>query len=136
MTLRPKGEEIGSCSSRAGPVLVVDDDEDILEAVSEALVQAGYSVLGASNGAQALEVLKTATPALILLDLYMPIMDGAEFRREQMRNPSCAAIPTVAISAVDDMDTRARDLGFDGALEKPVQLEVLLSLVARYCAPA
>jgi CheY-like chemotaxis protein len=117
-------------------VLVVDDDEDVLEAISEALVQAGYSVLGASDGAEALEQLKTATPALILLDLYMPTMDGAEFRREQLRNPSSAAIPTVAISAVDDVDTRARGLGFDDALEKPVQLDVLLSLVARYCVPA
>jgi CheY-like chemotaxis protein len=92
------------------PVLVVDDDFDIRQVLAEVLGDSGYSVVAARHGAEALEVLKTVTPRLILLDLSIPTMDGVEFRKRQLRDPVIASNPTVAISAVNDMRERIQDL--------------------------
>jgi len=136
MTSFAEGRQPQSSRPLGGPVLIVDDDSDIREALGDALGQAGYSVLTASNGLEAMELLKTAKPLVILLDLYMPTMDGVAFRVEQLKDPLLATIPTVAVSAVTDMDARIRDLCFDAALAKPVELDVLLRTVARCCEPS
>jgi len=112
-------------------VLVVDDDPDIREIVSEILEDAGYHVISAANGAEALECLKTQTPSLILLDLYMPVMDGFEFRRRQ-KESSAAGIPTVVVSAVHYLKERVAALGFADALTKPVEFRHLLDVVKRH----
>src|SRR5262249_54943332 len=79
----------------APTVLIVDDDRDIREALTQALVEGGYTAVGVANGQEALRWLRTATPApcLILLDLAMPVMNGWQFRSEQQRDPGLAAIP-------------------------------------------
>src|SRR6185503_13456436 len=79
-------------------VLVVDDDVDTREMVEQLLTAANYSVVTASDGREALELLETIRPALILLDVQMPVMDGAEFRQQQRRDPALLRIPTVVIS--------------------------------------
>lgn len=113
--------------------MVVDDDQDIREILSEILGDAGYLVVTASNGAKAFEMLKTVTPSLILLDLNMPVMDGFEFRRAQRADPVAGLVPTVVISAVHQMKERIADLAVDDALEKPLNLKQLLAVLARYC---
>lgn len=114
-------------------VMVIDDDVDIREILSEILADAGYSVVTAANGAEAIAMLKTVTPSLILLDLNMPVMDGVEFRQRQRQDPATARIPTVVMSAVHQMQDRIAGLGVDDALAKPVDLARLLQVVAHHC---
>src|SRR5438045_1700164 len=80
-------------------VLVVDDDDDIRESIISLLEDEGIGVAGANNGEAALSYLRASSPpTFILLDLMMPVMDGAEFRAEQVRDGRLAAIPVVVLS--------------------------------------
>jgi CheY-like chemotaxis protein len=117
-------------------VLIVDDDDDICEILSEILVRAGYTVIAASNGAEALKVLESVRPSLILLDLNMPVMDGFELCRVRKLDAAIAEIPTVIMSALYKMRERIADLGVDDALAKPVQIADVLAMVRRYCGVA
>jgi CheY-like chemotaxis protein len=116
-------------------ILVVDDDRDIRDSLVELLTEHGYPAVGASNGAEALAQLETRAPppALILLDLMMPVMDGREFRERQLENPAWAAIPVIAISAYNDVERQARALAVD-YLRKPLAMRSLLDAVDRHCA--
>ena len=118
--------------SRA-PVLIVEDDADIRELLSSVLVLEGYRVVTAADGAEGLEQLRTAHPALILLDLMMPSMDGWEFRRLQLLDPALAGVPTVILSGDGRLEAKAASLG-TSFLRKPVDLDELLSVVANAAA--
>jgi CheY-like chemotaxis protein len=72
--------EMNNTPRPQGTILVVDDDTDLREAVVEALRSEGYRVTAAKNGADALSHLRLERPALVLLDLMMPVMDGWRFR--------------------------------------------------------
>src|SRR5689334_16095179 len=80
-------------------VLVVEDDEDILDSMSEILEAEGYRVDGCANGREALDRLQQRPADAIVLDLMMPIMDGWEFVTAKAADPSITHIPVVAISA-------------------------------------
>jgi CheY-like chemotaxis protein len=115
----------------ARQVLLVEDDIDVREAVADTLEEAGYHVHPARNGQEALALLRGGSlrPCLILLDLMMPVMDGWQFREEQLRDPALAGIPVVALSAhggIDAIDAAAH-------LRKPVELHTLIDTVARFC---
>jgi two-component system chemotaxis response regulator CheY len=112
-------------------ILVVEDEPDTLEAVSELLEGEDVSVLRARHGREALDLLEEgARPALILLDLRMPVMDGWEFCRQQGADPRFAEIPVaiVTASASIAVPVRARDAGL---FVKPVNYARLLALVER-----
>jgi CheY-like chemotaxis protein len=114
-------------------VLVVDDDDELRDAVADALRDAGLSVKTARNGREALDVMaKEALPAVILLDLMMPIMSGWEFRVAQLRDEKIRAIPIVVMSAVTDVRGAAEQLQADGFLMKPVELQTLIATVTRF----
>lgn len=114
-------------------ILVVEDDFDIRDTLSQILEAEGYAVSGAANGAEALDVLaKESAPALILLDLMMPVMNGWQFRTEQLKDPELAAIPVVVISADAGVGQKAEAIGAADSLKKPVPLETLLDVVGRY----
>ncbi len=117
-------------------VLIVDDDPDIRRTLHEILADEGYSVAEARHGAEAMQLLKVTTPALILLDLNMPVMDGDEFRQLQRRIPEIASIPVVILSAIDRMRARVADLEPDDAIPKPADLHQLLATVERFCKSA
>ncbi len=121
---------------RSVSVLVVDDDVDIREVLSEILVDAGYSVASAGDGVEALALLGQLRPCLILLDLNMPVMNGRQFRAKQRTDPALSTIPTVIMSAVDRMSTLLGELAPDDALPKPVRFLELMALVRRYCGEA
>jgi CheY-like chemotaxis protein len=117
------------------PILVVDDDFDVRASIEEILQDAGYPVLAAANGIEALELLRQEPrPALILLDLMMPVMDGAEFCHAWAGDPELSRIPVFIISADATTRAQARDLGTSGYLAKPILLNELLDVAQRYAA--
>jgi CheY-like chemotaxis protein len=113
---------------RPASILVVDDDPDILYALSEALSEEGFSVQVAQNGQEALDLIGEAPPALILLDLMMPVMDGREFGSRIRSSPDLANIPIIVLSAGRDALSTAEDLDAAGYLGKPFDLSALLEM--------
>ena len=113
-------------------VLVVDDDPDILDALSEILEVEGYQVDRARNGREALQRLEQAAPDLVLLDLMMPVMDGWEFARSL--GPE-ARPPIIVLSADRNVSAKAREIGALGWLAKPFELSELLAAVRRAVPP-
>jgi CheY-like chemotaxis protein len=116
---------------REGPnILVVEDDEDAREALVALLQMKGYHAVPAGNGREALDYLDQApAPDLIILDLWMPVMDGWQFRSEQTRNPRLAHIPVIVVTALSD---RA-DVDANEVIIKPVDVDRLLTSVDHYC---
>jgi CheY-like chemotaxis protein len=112
---------------------VVDDDRDIRETLAEILADEGYEVYTARNGSEGLELVASQHPGLVLLDLFMPIMDGAEFRRRQLGDPAIADVPVVVISAAAGLERKVASLDLAGWLEKPIHIDALFTIVGRYC---
>lgn len=114
-------------------VLIVDDNFSVRELMTDILETAGFRVLSAGNGREALALLRGGEPVgLILLDLEMPVMNGWEFRAEQRRHPRLRRIPVVVVSGDDDSWARAAGMHVDGCLRKPVPLRLLLNTVRSY----
>jgi CheY-like chemotaxis protein len=114
-------------------VLVVEDDASLRDSLGEVLREEGFEVRTAENGRDALAVLRSGPlPRVILLDLWMPVMTGEEFRAEQLRDPLLASIPVVVISAAREGRARATALGVQGYLDKPIDLDTLLQLLQQY----
>ncbi|HKC23797.1 MAG TPA: response regulator [Thermoanaerobaculia bacterium] len=115
-------------------ILLVEDEQDARRAFSEILGLEGYSVAGARNGEAALAMLREGTrPALILLDLNMPVLDGWGFLREIEQDASLAQVPIAFISGTglpQSVPTRKHDAGF---FKKPVDMPRLLRMVRSYC---
>jgi CheY-like chemotaxis protein len=115
-------------------ILIVEDDRDTRDALLQVLNLEGYEAVGASDGKEALIVLRTsAPPQLILLDLMMPVMDGWQFREEQLQDPQLADIPVLVVSAHANVSATASALRTAGYLKKPLDIEQLLERVARHC---
>ena len=116
-----------------GHILIVEDDADLREALSEILRDEGYFVDGAAHCREALDRLRReALPALILLDLTMPVMSGWQFRSEQRQDPELAGIPVVVLSAGDRLAEQMGPLGIDDWVPKPIELSHLLRTIQRY----
>ncbi|MGI5865828.1 MAG: response regulator [Myxococcales bacterium] len=128
-------------------VLIVEDDYDIREVLTEVLQDEGYEVSGAANGREALDLLhrliaagrsqdegnNDVGPRLILLDLMMPVMSGWQFVAEQRQTPEIKDIPVVVVSADGNLQQKATSLGASGYLRKPIEIDALLNIVSRYC---
>jgi CheY-like chemotaxis protein len=113
-------------------VMVVDDDDDIRETLAGLLEDEGYGVAAFPTGKHALDALKGGLlPRVILLDLMMPVMDGAEFRREQLADPALAAIPVILITAAGLEPICRAD--YSEVLRKPLKIDRVLQVVAEYC---
>ncbi|HYV48901.1 MAG TPA: response regulator [Myxococcaceae bacterium] len=118
-------------------ILVVEDDQDVRDTILDLLSDEGVPAAGTADGASALRFLRSAPvkPNLILLDLMMPGVNGLEFRRLQMEDPSLANIPVVLLSADVTTESTAGVMRAAGYLRKPVKLAHLLEVVQRYGAP-
>lgn len=114
-------------------VLIVDDDTDVREMLEMFLGHSGYTIDLATNGAEALRKMRERPPCLVLLDLMMPVMSGWQFRERQLADPALAGVPVVCITAAYDAQTVSRRLGLP-CLQKPVDLEALVSIVHRACS--
>jgi|ERR1041384_2976353 DNA-binding response OmpR family regulator len=123
----------------AGNVLIVEDDPDVREMLAALLSVEGFYAVGAEDGLEALHLLRTVrhraphTPCLVLLDLKMPRFSGHEFRRAQLGDPTVASVPVAVMSGADDLEIRARELGAVATLPKPIDIEILMQVVRRYC---
>jgi CheY-like chemotaxis protein len=115
------------------PILVADDDPDILKLIERRLGMRGYEVTTAGDGAEALEAVAAATPEAIVLDWLMPVMSGIEACAKLKTDPETAGIPVVLLTAKaadTDIDEGAR-AGADGYLTKPFELYDLDTLLRR-----
>src|SRR6185503_4662036 len=119
----------------ATSVLVVEDDFDLRDALVPILEYEGHRVISAANGREALDQLQAMPPpSVILLDLMMPVMNGEDFRTEQLRDPRLASIPVVVLSAHPKAEEQAARMGAIGCLKKPFEVEALLDLVRQSSA--
>jgi CheY-like chemotaxis protein len=117
-----------------GRILVVEDDPEIREVVSDVLQDEGYAVVTATNGQEGLERLRhMPPPCLILLDLLMPVMNGGEFLSALRTTGAHADLPVVVFSAWSEEARKMRD-DTQGFVEKPVSLPALLDMVTKFCA--
>jgi CheY-like chemotaxis protein len=115
-------------------VLIVDDDLDLRDTLTEVLADEGYGVASAADGLAALEYLATHDePGVILLDWMMPRMNGAEFRARQLQDPRIAAIPVVLLTADARVVEKQSSLSVHAFLAKPVRLDALLEVIDPYC---
>ena len=112
-------------------VLVVDDTPTNVDLLALVLKKRNYKVITADSGAKTLEMVRTATPDLILLDIMMPGMDGFETCRRLKANPAFASIPVIFITALDEMRDKLRGFQVGGVdfITKPFQAEEVLARV-------
>ena len=107
-------------------MLVVEDDVELRELVRVALTSDGYEVASVDNGREAMHYLRShADVCIVLLDLALPIMDGAQFRSAQLRDRALAWIPLVVMSGAADAARDARELGARRLVRKPLDLDEL-----------
>ncbi|HEX9296594.1 MAG TPA: response regulator [Polyangiaceae bacterium] len=118
-----------------GPVLVVDDDADVREAIRDTLEQEGYVAAEARDGGEALSYLRSnAAPSLILLDWNMAPMNAPQFMEEFANHPGSDDIPVVLLTADARVEQKAQGKGYVGFIKKPVKLQLLFDMLQRYCA--
>jgi CheY-like chemotaxis protein len=123
-----------SSTERKGPVLVVDDDPDIREAITDTLEQEGYAAVEAGNGLEALSYLRSnPPPPLILLDWNMAPMNGPEFMQEFAKHPNSHQIAVVLLTADVRAAEKAAAGAYVGYLQKPVKLDAFFQLLDQYC---
>ena len=113
-------------------ILLVEDDLDISEAIKSILEDENFQVECKFNGKEALDYLNStrSNPSLILLDVMMPLMNGEEFRKNQLLDSKIAKIPTVIMSATDKYEELTK-LNFQECLKKPLDLDTLLDVVKK-----
>jgi two-component system cell cycle response regulator DivK len=116
-------------------VLIVEDNEKSMKLFRDVLVATGYSTLEATTGEDAVSLALSHTPALVLMDVQLPGIDGVEALVRLRRDARTETIPVLALTAQAMHGDRERFLeaGFDGYLSKPVDVAELLRTVEEYC---
>ncbi len=113
-------------------VLVVDDDPDLREIIRIMLEASGYEVRCATNGKEAVKAVAQKRPAVVLLDMLMPVMDGWQCARE-LRARYGNDVPIVVVTAAEHARARADQVGgVDDVLSKPFEMDDLVRVVDRY----
>jgi two-component system cell cycle response regulator DivK len=116
-------------------VLIVEDNEKNMKLVRDVLGAMGYTPLEATSGEEALVLAAEEAPALVLMDIQLPDIDGATALQRLRASERTAGIPVLALTAQAMEGDRERFLaaGFDGYLSKPVDVDELIAVVQRYC---
>ncbi len=115
-------------------ILLVDDDAPSTEALRDILESEGHAVRTAENGQVALEALREADGfSVILLDVMMPVMNGYEFREEQLKDPKLASIPVIVLTADGHARLKAAQLKAKHVLQKPLSPPDLLRVIREAC---
>lgn len=128
-TLELPAEADKSSKGQGKVVLVVDDDDGFQETLQALLEMEGYDVVVARDGQEALAKLEEITPAVILLDLMMPRMNGFDFAQELTRRGLRPAIPIVVLTADGRAGQKVEQIGAEGHLGKPFDVNALLQVV-------
>jgi CheY-like chemotaxis protein len=110
-------------------ILIIEDDPDFRDTLSDLLYRRGYAVACAENGRGALDYLRLVRPSLILLDLAMPVMNGREFRKSQRSDPRLESVPTIVITGSSDIS----DVDADALFHKPINPSALLNTIEQLC---
>jgi two-component system, cell cycle response regulator DivK len=115
-------------------ILVVEDQEDNRRILRDLLSNAGYEMIEAEDGEQALLQAAKSRPDLILMDIQLPVMDGYEATRRLKADPALAAIPTIVVTsyALSGDEEKARAAGCDGYVAKPYSPRALLAKIREY----
>ena len=114
-------------------VLVLDDDRDVSEMVKDLVEEQGFRAICAGNGREALAMLERERPCLMLIDVFMPVMNGVQFLRAIKSNAALAGIPRVLMTAANDQMIGVKE--DVSVLYKPVDFESLKRILHKYCAP-
>lgn len=124
--------------AEAAPILIVDDNPTNLKLARVILRGEGYDVRTAVDAEDALSVLETFRPRLILMDLQLPGMDGLELTRRLKADPATRDIVILAFTAyaMKGDENRALYAGCDGYVTKPIEMQSFLSVLAGHLAPA
>lgn len=121
-------------------ILVIEDDKDIRDSISEVLEVEGYSVSSVGNGREGLEYLRSVAadasrrPDVILLDLMMPVMSGMEFRSEQLNDPAIASVPLIVMSADNRAIQKSEEMRTATCILKPLEIDDLLTALQKILA--
>ena len=115
----------------SGYVLVVDDDPDMVQIVVAVLEEAGFAARGVESGEQALDAAAKEMPALVLLDMLMPAMNGWDCAYE-LRARYGRSLPIVVVSAAEHAESWRVEVGADAVLAKPFDVDELLRIVRTY----
>src|SRR5260370_39579295 len=117
-------------------ILIVDDEFGILEVVEFILSDAGYTVVSALNGQEALARLEDAIPDLLIVDYMMPILDGAGVLKAMRADARFCKIPVILTSALPEHTIKERCDGYNAFLRKPYKTERLMEEISRLLNPA
>jgi CheY-like chemotaxis protein len=134
VSIAEKGETRAGCACVSeGPVatktiLLVDDDLSFTQFLSDLLISVGYRIIVAKHGAAAFVELEIAQPDLILVDVFMPVIDGITFCRLVRAKPATRHTPIIVISAMPDVQ-HTIPVSIAGFLTKPLDIDALLSLI-------
>ena len=120
--------EVKVQTTNSKTILVVDDDQDLLDLLAFVLSSEGYDVRTASDGLEALNVVEDKMPNLILLDMRMPVMDGWEFA-SAFHTRFDDGVPIVVVTAAENAEKRAEEIGASGWISKPFDVGLLIVLV-------
>jgi two-component system cell cycle response regulator DivK len=117
-----------------GCILVVEDQLDNRQILRDLLGNAGYELLEAENGAEALTAVAKQRPDLILMDIQLPVMDGYEATRRLKADPATKSIPIIVVTsyALSGDETKAREAGCDAYVTKPYSPRQLLGKVREF----
>jgi CheY-like chemotaxis protein len=118
-----------SAEPALGTILLVDDDLELSDTMSEFLKIRGYATLQAQNGQNAIDLLKTmaALPLLIVLDMSMPVLDGRGFLKRRVKDPVLLGIPVVVVSGSDA--PASPPMNIIAYLRKPISMKRLMSII-------
>jgi CheY-like chemotaxis protein len=115
-------------------ILVIEDNEQNLYLVTFMLEKYGYEVIQARDGRQGINLAAQVEPALILLDIQLPVMDGYTVARELRNNPALNNVPIVAVTSYAMAGDRERTLavGCTGYIEKPINPDTFMAEVEQH----
>jgi CheY-like chemotaxis protein len=109
----------------------VDNNEAYIESTSNYLTAKGYQIIAASNGEEAIELIKQHRPAVVLMDIYMPVLDGLSAIRQLRQDPQFTNLPIIAVTALSMQGDEERCLaaGANYYFSKPVRFSVLAGAI-------
>jgi len=121
-------------TNRKSQILVIEDNEQNLYLITFILEKNGYQVVQARDGREGVELAGQVRPALILLDIQLPVMDGYAVARELRNNPALADIPIIAVTSYAMVGDRERILaaGCSGYIEKPINPDTFITQIEQY----